>query len=65
MLKGGAIGMENRMLKVYQTYDSNYKSIPDIKLKGHWLNELGFLVGNTVAVECSENEIIIKNEKVN
>jgi HSP20-like domain of unknown function (DUF1813). len=57
--------MNNRTLKVYQSYDSNNKSIPEIRLKGHWLNEIGFSVGSAVTIECFEEEIIIKKENQN
>jgi toxic protein SymE len=54
--------MQNKKLKVYQSYDSNNKSIPEIRLKGHWLNELGFSVGCIVTIQYLEDEIIIKKE---
>jgi hypothetical protein len=57
--------MRNKKLKVYQPYDSNNKSIPEIRLKGHWLNELGFLIGNAITIECFENEITIMKENQN
>ncbi len=54
--------MQNKKLKVYQSYDGKNKSIPEIRLKGHWLNELGFSIGSTVTIQYLEDEIIIKKE---
>ena len=48
-----------RKLKVYNQSRGNYSNIPTIILKGHWLNEFGFIIGNTVIVKCDKNKITI------
>ncbi|RDY26576.1 SymE family type I addiction module toxin [Lachnotalea glycerini] len=59
--------MEKRKIKVYKTFNNDYKNriyseIPEIKLKGQWLLNHGFTTGSTIVLYCSENQIIIKKE---
>ena len=55
--------MKSKNIKV--TYASRYSqkgscSVPKIRIEGKWLEELGFLVGSTVAVEYEEGSIRIR-----
>ena len=50
-------------LKVYNQSRNGYSNIPTILLKGHWLNEFGFNMGDQVILICNNDEIIIR--KVN
>ena len=44
---------KNRPIKVYETSGTDYKRIPQIRLQGKWLQELGFDIGEaTVADGC-------------
>lgn len=36
---------KNRPIKVYETSGTDYKRIPQIRLQGKWLQELGFDIG--------------------
>lgn len=50
-----------RRLKVYESSGYKYKSIPSIILKGEWLKNCGFEIGQKLEVKCgSEGELIIK-----
>lgn len=50
-----------RKLKIYSQSmgGGNYTSVPTILLKGKWLEEAGFQMGEYVAVEIEENRIIL------
>ena len=39
---------KNRNMKVHGTSGYRYKATPTIMLKGEWLKELGFEIGNYV-----------------
>ena len=48
-----------RQLKVTEQSGYNYKATPAIMLKGKWLEELGFSIGDYVTVSCEEGKIVI------
>ena len=50
---------KKRELKVYETSGYHYKATPTIMLKGSWLKEWGFDVGDKIMVECSDGELRI------
>lgn len=50
---------ENRTIKVYEMSGYKYKPTPTIMLKGQWLKELGFDIGESVNVECKDGQLII------
>ncbi len=50
---------KNRPMKVYETSGADYKRIPQIRLQGKWLQELGFEIGEAVNVECEGGKLII------
>lgn len=52
--------MENRKLTVYSGTTRGYNLIPKIILQGHWLSDLGFSIGDKVAVSCQQDKIIIE-----
>jgi toxic protein SymE len=55
-----------RKLKVYGkfTNHSNNKSfVPEIRLSGKWLKELGFKQGQSIIIICEEDKITI--QKIN
>ena len=43
-----------RKMKVYE-----YKRTPSIVLKGKWLSELGFDIGEQIEVKCEDGRLII------
>jgi toxic protein SymE len=51
---------KNRRLKVYQSHHKNYEPVPEIKLKGRWLQELGFSIGTMIEIQIIENKLLIK-----
>lgn len=54
---------KTRKLKVYNQSRGNYSNIPTIILKGHWLKEFGFLLGNYVEIICNQDILLIKKCK--
>lgn len=61
-----------RKLKIYKKFQprkwSNYAAIPEIRLEGRWLKELGFEIGKEIEIKQQKNKLTItltdkKNEK--
>ena len=48
-----------RSVKVYEQSGYQYKATPTIMLKGQWLKELGFEIGDYVSVSCENDRLII------
>lgn len=51
---------KKRNLKVYGQSGYKYKETPTIILKGQWLKEAGFEIGNHITLECDRGIIVIK-----
>ena len=49
----------NRSMKVHAQSGYNYKATPTIILKGNWLQELGFEIGDYITVSCEDGKLII------
>ncbi len=52
--------METRKLTVYWGSTRAYNPIPKIILQGHWLSDLGFAIGDKVALSCQKDKVIIE-----
>lgn len=50
--------MNTRELTVYRGRGNSYQ-LPQILLQGQWLQNLGFSIGDKVAVTCQQDRIII------
>lgn len=50
---------KNRSMKVYGQSGYRYKETPAIMLKGLWLQELGFEIGDYISVSCVNGKLII------
>ena len=48
-----------RDLKVYGMSGYHYKSTPTIMMKGQWLQEYGFEIGQQYHVKCEPGKIVI------
>ena len=48
-----------REMKVYEASGYQYKRTPSIVLKGKWLSELGFDIGEQIEVKCENGRLII------
>ena len=48
-----------REMKVYEASGYQYKRTPSIVLKGKWLSELGFDIGEQIEVKCEDGRLII------
>jgi len=52
---------ENKIMKVYAaTTQPGYKVVPQIRMQGEWLRELGFEVGNEIKIEYKSGTIEIR-----
>ncbi|WP_261509888.1 type I toxin-antitoxin system SymE family toxin [Chryseobacterium paludis] len=57
-----------RKLKIYRKYQARsygLTTIPEIRLKGKWLEKLGFKEGKSISIELKKNKLTItlNNEK--
>lgn len=48
-----------RKIKVYEASGCQYKITPSIVLKGKWLSEFVFDIGEQIEVKCEEGRLII------
>lgn len=53
---------ETRSIKVYRSSGYQYRETPTIMLKGQWLKELGFDIGDYISVSCENGKIIITRD---
>ncbi|MGN6713031.1 SymE family type I addiction module toxin [Anaerocolumna jejuensis] len=49
-----------RKMKVYQSYNQKNQPLPEIRLKGKWLEDNGFGIGQYIEVEIHDNILIVK-----
>lgn len=52
-----------RNMKVYEQSGYNYKSTPTITLKGQWLKEAGFNIGDSITITCEDGKLIISSRE--
>lgn len=50
---------KNRSMKVYGQSGYRYKETLAIMLKGQWLQELGFEIGDYISVSCENGKLMI------
>ena len=50
---------KNRSIKVYGQSGYKYKDTPTIMLKGMWLRELGFDIGDYISISCENGKLVI------
>lgn len=50
---------KKRSIKVISQSGHNYKATPTIMLKGQWLKELGFDIGDYVSITCENGKLVI------
>lgn len=51
-----------RHMKVYETNGYKYKPTPTIIMKGHWLEQFGFGVGEKISISCEEGKLTIMKD---
>ncbi|BEV04476.1 SymE family type I addiction module toxin [Chryseobacterium gambrini] len=54
--------MNSRKLKIYSRFQKSSNRliiVPEIRLRGKWLDEIGFGEGKTVNIQQKKNKIII------
>ena len=52
-----------RNIKVISRSGRNYKPTPTVILKGQWLNEMGFEIGDQIKVECEQGKLVISLDR--
>ena len=50
---------KKRSIKVYGQSGYKYQETPTIMLKGMWLKELGFDIGDYISVACEDGRLVI------
>ncbi len=55
--------IKDRSIKVYGQSGYKYQETPTIVLKGKWLGEYGFYVGEYVSIRCEEGKLLITLDK--
>lgn len=53
---------KKRSIKVYGQSGYKYRETPTIMLKGMWLKEAGFDVGDYISVTCEDGKIVISQD---
>lgn len=53
---------KKRSVKVYGQSGYKYRETPTIMLKGLWLKETGFDIGDYISVTCEDGKIIITQD---
>ena len=53
---------KDRKLKVYSSYRTG-KEVPELRLRGLWLEKLGFHIGDYIRITTHEKLLIIEPEK--
>lgn len=54
--------VKKRNVKVYGQSGYKYRETPTIMLKGQWLKEAGFNIGDYISVTCEDGKIIISQD---
>lgn len=47
----------------YRRLAYSHKIVPELKLSGVWLEEIGFVAGQTVTITIGNQELVIKPDK--
>lgn len=53
---------KTRNMKVYGMSGYRYRSTPTIQLKGEWLKEIGFDIGDYISITCENGKLVITPE---
>ncbi len=53
---------KKRNIKVYGQSGYKYQETPTIMLKGMWLKELGFDIGDYISVTCEDGRLVITSD---
>ena len=53
---------KKRSIKVYGQSGYKYHETPTIMLKGQWLREAGFEIGDYISVTCEDGKLIISQD---
>jgi toxic protein SymE len=59
--------MNSRKLKIYSRFQKSSNKliiVPEIRLRGKWLDEIGFEEGKMVNIQQKKNKIIITVDKL-
>lgn len=56
---GSGYTIATRKIKTYAFTTKRGKSVPQIILRGNWMEQWGFEIGCSVSVECYQNKLVI------
>ena len=56
------MALKNRSLKVVAQSGYKYRETPTITLKGNWLMDAGFQIGDYISVMCEDGKLIITQD---
>ena len=54
---------KKRSVKIYAQSGYKYRETPTIMLKGQWLKELGFDIGDYISVSCEDGKLVITPDR--
>ena len=55
---------EYRRMTVMEATDYSRQSAPMLRIRGLWLQDLGFVAGDSVLIHCEEGKLIVTKETV-
>ena len=55
---------EYRRMTVMEATDYSRQPTPMLRIRGLWLQELGFVAGDSVLVRCEEGKLIVTKETI-
>ena len=50
-------------MKIYSQSGYNYRKTPTIILRGNWLTDMGFQIGNYISVSCDDGKLVITPDR--
>ncbi len=53
---------KDRTLKVYETSGYKYQQTPTIMLRGKWLEQFGFAIGDRLTVHCEKGTLVVMKD---
>jgi hypothetical protein len=55
---------EFRRMTVLEATDYSRQSTPMLRIRGLWLQEMGFVAGDTVIIHCEEEKLVVTKETI-
>lgn len=55
---------EFRRMTVLEATDYSRQSTPMLRIRGLWLQDLGFVAGDSVLVHCEEGKLVVTKDTI-